>query len=74
MTDQPATGHSERLDALLAAVLAVHGERLDNEQRQIARLHAERLRQSAALLEGYHLENGDEPDASFQVIDKMDAV
>ena len=74
MTNQPAGRDGERLDALLAAVLAVHGERLNDEQRETARLHAGRLRQTAALIEGYHLENGDEPDASFHVIDRVDAV
>ncbi len=74
MTDQPAARDSERLDALLAAVFAVHGEQLDEEQHETARLHAERLRQAAALLEGYHLKNGDEPDVSFRAIDRVDAV
>ena len=74
MTDLPAARDGERLDTLLATVLAVHGEHLDEEQREAARLHAERLRQAAALLDGYHLENGDEPDASFQVLDRADAV
>ena len=73
MADQPPTP-DPRLDALIGSVLATHGARLDDEQREAVRRHAERLRTSAALLEGYHLENGDEPDASFQAIDKVDAV
>ncbi len=74
MTDQPPVRDGQRLDALLAAVLAAHGERLDDKQRQLARLHAERLAQAAALLDGYRLENGDQPDASFHVIDGVDTV
>ena len=73
MVNQPPTP-DPRLDALVTTVLATHGARLDEEQREAVRRHAERLRTSAALLEGYHLGNGDEPDASFQAIDRVDSV
>ena len=73
MTDQPQTP-DPRLEALVESVLATHGARLDEEQHEELRRHAARLRTSAALLAGYHLANGDEPDTSFQALDRVDHV
>jgi hypothetical protein len=73
MTDEPVV-NPDHLDALVSAALAVHGSRLDEAQRALLRQHAERLRTLAAQLDGYRLTNADEPDASFQPIDRVDAV
>jgi hypothetical protein len=74
MTNDSAASSDARLRALAESVLATHGGRLDEAQRAILREHVERLRGLAAQLDEYHLENGDEPDSVFQVIDRVDAV
>lgn len=73
MTEEPLAD-SDRIDALIAAVLAVHGDRLDESQRVTLRSHAERLRALAAELHQYALVNADEPDFSFQAIDRVDII
>lgn len=72
MTEQPSSGESERIEALVAAVRAIHGERLDDTQIELLRQHAERLRHAATLLAGFPLGNGDEPDTTFAAIDRVD--
>jgi hypothetical protein len=62
------------VEALNADVLARHGERLDDGQRQILREHIERLRGVAAQLDGFRLENADEPDFTFRAIERMDSI
>jgi hypothetical protein len=71
--DEPAV-NADRLDALVDAVIAVHGGRLDDAQRQLLHEHAERLRVFATRLDSLHLENADEPDFSFQAIDRIDVL
>lgn len=61
-----------RLDALLNAALMPHRDRLDDSRRAVVRQHAERLRRLATELEAYPLTNADEPDASFQALDRVD--
>ena len=63
-----------RVAALVDAAIAAHGDRLDEGQREILRQHIERLRGLAAQLDGYHLENADEPDFAFQAIERVDSV
>jgi hypothetical protein len=72
-TDEPLV-NAGRLDAVVEAALAVHGVLLDDAQREILRENAERLRGMAEQLDRFHLENADEPDFSFRVIDRVDAV
>jgi len=72
VTEEPKP--NERTEALIAGALATYGERLDDAQREVLRQHVERLRQSVALLDGYALQNADEPDFAFQAIDRTDAV
>jgi hypothetical protein len=74
MTSEESPPNAERIDALLDAALAVHGDRLDEAQQQILRENVERLRGVAAQLDRPHLENADEPDFSFQAIDRVDAL
>ncbi len=74
MTEQPPAADGERLEVLVATVVAAHGDRLDETQRETLRRHVERLRQAAQTLDAYGLENADEPDASFQAIDRVDAL
>ena len=59
-------------DPIVAGVLAVHAGRLDEAQLARLRDRAERLRQQIAALDRYHLENGDEPDATFRPADGVD--
>src|SRR5215211_7054929 len=68
VTEEPKP--NERTEALIAGALATYGERLDDAQREVLRQHVERLRQSVALLDGYALQNADEPDFAFQAIDR----
>jgi hypothetical protein len=72
MVDQPPAPKPEHIDALVASVLALHGDRLDAEAAARVREHVERLRQAALALDAYHLDNGDEPDLSFRVVDRLD--
>jgi hypothetical protein len=74
MTSEESTANAGRIDALVEAVLAVHGARLDSAQQQLLRDNVERLRGIAEQLDNYPLENADEPDASFQAVERMDAV
>ena len=73
MTEQTAV-NVEHLDSLVEAALIVHGARLDDGQREILREHVERLRTLAAQLDAYPLSNADEPDFSFQAVDRVDAI
>jgi DICT domain-containing protein len=72
-SDGPAVSE-DRLNALVDAALAVHGAQLDEAQRRILREHAERLRSVVEQLDQFRLMNADEPDFSFQAIDRVDAV
>ena len=71
MAEQPPPDQ-QLVDALVAAALAVHGPQLDDEGRARLRGQTERLRQSVAALDAYHLDNSDEPDASFRTVDALD--
>jgi hypothetical protein len=73
MTSEDSPTNAGRIDALLDAALSVHGARLDDAQQQILRENVERLRGVAERLDRTHLENADEPDFSFQAIDRVDA-
>lgn len=74
MTSEEPTANPGRIDALVDAALSVHDARLDDAQRRILREHVERLRGVAEQLDRVHLENADEPDFSFQAIDRIDTV
>jgi hypothetical protein len=74
MTSEESTANAGHIDALIDAALSVHGARLDDAQRRILREHVERLRDVAEQLDRVHLENSDEPDFSFQAIERVDAV
>lgn len=58
----------------MSGVVARHGERLDDEGRARVREQVERIRQAVTALDAVHLENGDEPDASFRAVERLDRV
>ena len=72
MPDEPAPPSDAIIDARIARVLAVRGATLDEVQIARLRENAERLAKAAGALDGYHLENSDEPDASFSAVDRVD--
>ena len=72
MPDEPDAPSPERIDALMGVVVRLHGAGLDDEGIARLRENVERLRKAANVLDGYHLENSDEPDASFAAIDRLD--
>jgi hypothetical protein len=72
MPDEPSTPKPEVVDLLLAAALAAYPGEMGEEGAARVREHTERLRLAAATLDAYHLENADEPDATFRAISGMD--
>lgn len=72
MPDEPVTPNPALVDALVSAALAAYPGEMDDEGAARVREHVERLRVAAATLAAYHLENPDEPDATFQAVSEVD--
>lgn len=67
VAEQPPKPVTERIDTLLASVLAPHGKLLDDVEVAHLREQVERLRRALAALDAYHLENSDEPAVIVRV-------
>ena len=74
VTEERTSATDPRVSVPVDAIIAAHGDRLDEGQREILSQQVERLRGAAAQLDGYHLENADEPDFAFQAIERVDSV
>jgi len=62
----------ELVERHLAVARAAVGRALDAAENALLRENVERLRGAVAILDAFLLENGDEPDASFHVVEGVD--